>query len=179
MATAPKAVPKAVPKAGAPAEAPEAAPVKKSSKKLFIIIGAALLVLGGAGGGAWYYFGQDAGTSAHPAPAKHEPAKPPVFVVLEQFTVNLTSEGTDQFLQVSLTLQVGDQVQVDLFKQYMPLVRSRLLLLLSTKKASELSTADGKKKLTDEIIALMKQPFAPHSPPQSVSNVFFTSFVIQ
>jgi flagellar FliL protein len=61
----------------------------------------------------------------------------------------------------------------------MPLVRSRLLLLLSSKKASELSTVEGKKKLADEIIAQVKQPFTPQGGSTAISGVFFTSFVIQ
>jgi flagellar FliL protein len=76
-------------------------------------------------------------------------------------------------------LQVADQSQVDLIKLYMPQVRSRLLLLLSSKKASEISTPEGKKKLSDEIMEQVKQPFKLGAAPQNVTNVFFTSFVIQ
>lgn len=172
MATAPKTNPKVVPIDEAMAEAPP----KKSKKKLLLILGLLLLVAG-AGGSAFFFLGQ---RSAEPgAPAKQEPPKPPVFVQMEPFTVNLQLEGGEQYLQVQFTLQVADQAQVELMKLYMPLVRSRLLLLLSSKKASELSTAEGKKKLQDEIIATVKQPFTPQSPPQGVTGVFFTSFVIQ
>jgi len=184
MATAPKPAAKnpnlqAVPEPeqhgdGAP-------PKKKSKKKLFIILGAVAVLLAGAGGGAWFLLGDEAPPPAKGAKpvAKAEPGKPPVFINMEPFTVNLQSEGTEQFLQVSFTLQVGDRDQEDIIKQYMPQVRSRLLLLLSSKKGSEISTADGKKKLADEIIAHVKQPFAPGLPPQNVTGVFFTSFVIQ
>jgi len=98
---------------------------------------------------------------------------------MEPFTVNLQSEGGDQFLQITFTLQVGDAAQEEIIKAFMPQVRSRLLLLLSSKKASEISTVDGKKKLSEEIIAAVNQPFSPKGPPQNVVNVFFTSFVIQ
>ena len=98
---------------------------------------------------------------------------------MEPFTVNLQQEGSDQFLQISMTIQVSDEKQVEEIKLYMPQVRSRILLLLSGKKASEVNTAEGKKKLADEIIAQIKQPFVAGGKPQDVSNVFFTSFVIQ
>jgi flagellar FliL protein len=98
---------------------------------------------------------------------------------MEPFTVNLQSENGDQFLQVTLTLQVPDQVQEDLIKTFMPQVRSRLLFLLSSKKPSEITTVEGKKKLIDEIINTVNQPFTSRGPQQDVSNVFFTSFVIQ
>ncbi len=176
MATAPKANPKVVPiaetAAGADADAP-----KKSKKKLFLLLGIVLVLLGGGVGAAWYFMGSkpEAAADAH----KAAPPKPPVFVNMEPFTVNLQHENGDQYLQVAFTLQVADEAQVELLKLYMPLIRSRILLLLSTKKPSELATEEGKKKLQDEIIAKAKQPFTPQSPPQAVTGVFFTSFVIQ
>ncbi|OWW18860.1 flagellar basal body-associated protein FliL [Noviherbaspirillum denitrificans] len=148
----------------------------KSKKKLFMIVGAALLVAAG-GGGAWFFMGDKSGE--HEAPAKHEPAKPPVFIAMDPFTVNLQPEAGDQYLQVQFTLQVADEKQVEQIKLYMPLVRSRVLMLLSSKKASEISTPEGKNKLQEEIVALIKQPFTPKSSPQGVTGVFFTSFVIQ
>jgi flagellar FliL protein len=170
MATAPKT-------ANKPEE--EAAPAgAKSKKKTIIILAIVMLLLGGGGAAAWWLL---AGKSkdAH-AQAKHvEPAQPPVFLAMEPFTVNLQTETSEQFLQVAFTVQVHDEKQVDQMKLYMPQLRSRLLMLLSSKKASEISTVEGKKKLTDEILAQMKQPFSPGAPPQDVSNVFFTSFVIQ
>jgi flagellar FliL protein len=176
--TAPKAVPKAVPKvvpvAGAESDAP--APARKSKKKL-IVSGLAVVLLAGIGGGAWFYLNQDEAGAKHVA-AKPK-AMPPVFVNLESFTVNLQSEGSEQFLQVAFTVQVPEQTEVEAIKLYMPQVRSRVLLLLSGKKASEISTVEGKKKLADEIMAQIKQPFAPSGASLAITNVFFTSFVIQ
>lgn len=176
MATAPKSAPKVVPiEEGAAAPAP-----KKSKKKLFVMLGAILIAIAAGGGGAWYFLGgKSSGEGGEAHSAKHEPPKAPVFLQMEQFTVNLQPEVGEQYLQIAFTLQVSSPEQVDLIKLYMPLVRSRLLLLLSSKKASELSTADGKKKLQDEIVAAIKQPFAANMQPQEVSGVFFTSFVIQ
>ena len=111
--------------------------------------------------------------------AKAEAPKPPVFVVMEPFTVNLQNEGSEQFLQTAFTLQVANNEEVELLKVYMPQVRSRLLLLLSSKHASEINTPEGKKKLGTEIVASINQPFSAGGKKQEVSDVFFTSFVIQ
>lgn len=139
------------------------------------MLGAVLLAIGG-GGGAWYFMSE---SQEGAAPAKQEPIKPPVFVAMDPFTVNLQPEAVEQYLQVQFTVQVADEKQVELLKLYMPLVRSRLLLLLSSKKPSELTTPDGKKKLQDEIVTAIKQPFTPQSQPLGINGVFFTSFVIQ
>ena len=161
----------------------DAAPAAGGSKmKLIVIIAVAVLVAGGGGGGAAWFFLHKPAAADGKAEVHKEPVKkgPPVFVVLEQFTVNLQPEnGSDQYLQTALTLQVAGAEQEELIKANMPKVRSRLLLLLSSKKVSEINTAEGKEKLAAEIIAQVKQPFEDKGEPQEVSDVLFTSFIIQ
>ena len=165
-------------KAAPKASSADASAEKPKKSKLLIIVLALLILVAGGGAGAWYFLGQ---TAAHAPAAKavQADAKPPVFLPMETFTVNLQAENGEQFLQTSFTLQVADQAQVDLIKLYMPHVRSRLLLLLSSKKASEILTTEGKNKLSEEILAIFKQPFTPQGPTMKVSSVLFTSFVVQ
>jgi flagellar FliL protein len=151
----------------------------KSKSKLFIIIGAAVVLLGAGGGGAWYFLGHKNEAHAEAAHAKPAPGAPPVFAQMDPFTVNLQADGGEQFLQTAFTLQVGSQADVDAIKLYLPQVRSRVLLLLSSKRGAEISTVEGKKKLAEEIMAQLKQPFSPGVQPLNVSDVFFTAFVIQ
>lgn len=173
MATAPKSVPKTAAKGD---DAAAAAPAPKKSKLKLIII--ALVVLLAAGGAAAYFLvlKKPAGGQAE---VKQEAPKPPVFVTLDAFTVNLQQETGEQFLQVAMTVQVSDDKALEQIKLYMPQVRNRILLLLSSKKASEINTADGKKKLAEEVAAQIRLPFSKQGKPQDINNVFFTSFVIQ
>ncbi len=154
------------------APAADEAPPRKSKKKLFIIIGMVVLLAGG-GGGAWFM------TQAKNAPgvAKSEPPKPPVFMPLETFTVNL--QGGVNYLQADITLQVSDPAQLEEIKLHMPRVRSRLLALLSSKNAEDLATTENKKILAQEIMAQITQPFYPKGKPQKIDDVLFTTFVIQ
>ena len=153
----------------------DAAP-PKSSKKLIIIIALAVVLLGGGGGGAWFFMHSKDDKSAHKEVKK---AVPPVLVPMEPFTVNLQPENGDQFLQVAFTLQVSNEQQVELIKSNMARVRNRVLLLLSSKKASELSTPEGKSQLSSELMAAIRQPFVEKGEPQEVTDVLFTSFIIQ
>ena len=155
----------------------EAAPPKSSKKKLLVIIIAAVLVLAGGGGGAWFFTQSKGDDKAHAA--KAHAAEPPVYVPLEQFTVNLQPENGDQYLQIQFTLQVPTLKDVDVIKNNMARVRSRVLMLLSAKKASELSTVEGKAALTRELIAALKVPFADKGEPQMITDVLYTSFIIQ
>jgi len=161
---------KADPKADA------AAAPKSSKKKLLVIIIMAVLVLGLGGGGAWFFtHGKSEGGAEHKA-AK---AEPPEYVPIDAFTVNLQPENGDQYLQITFTLQVSNPQQVELIKTNMPKVRSRVLLLLSGKKASEISSVEGKHQLATDIITSLKQPFVDKGEPPQVSDVLFTSFIIQ
>ncbi len=146
---------------------------KPRSKKKPILIATALLALL-AGGGVWGWMTY--GPNQHTAVAKPAPPALPVFVELESFTVNLAS---DNILQVGITLQVKRTEDADQIKLYMPQVKSRLLMLMSTKNAEELNTADGKKSLSAEIAAQLRMPFVKGLAAPEMAGVFFTAFVIQ
>ena len=153
----------------------EAAPPKSSKKKMLVLVLVGVLVLGLGGGAAWYFTQGKAG----PGHVETKKAEKPEFVVLDQFTVNLQPENGDQYLQIAMTLQVSSVEQQELIKLNMARVRSRVLLLLSSKKASELTTTEGKKLLAKEIVAVVNQPFAEKEKVQEVRDVLFTSFIIQ
>src|SRR5438309_2772827 len=91
--------------------------------------------------GAWYY------THGMPAvQATGSSSSKPIFVTLDPFTVNLAG-GEEHFLQVGLVYQVTGEKVADHMKSHLPILRNRILLLLSGKQPGDLSTPDGKKKL--------------------------------
>jgi flagellar FliL protein len=161
---------KADPKAD-PAPAPNG-----SKKKMLIMIIMAVLVIGIGAGAAWFFMHEKpAGGAVH----KVAKSEPPEYVPIESFTVNLQPETGEQYLQIAFTLQVQNQKEGEAIKANMAKVRSRVLLLLSGKKASEISTVEGKQLLAKEIVAAVKQPFVDKGEPQQVSDVLFTAFIIQ
>ena len=160
----------------------EAAPAG-GKKKLMIIIIAAVVVLAGAGGGAWFFMHGKSDEAPGKSAAKHKeaPKGPPNYVPIDAFTVNLQpgESGADQYLQLAFTLEVPSLEDVELIKNNNAKVRSRLLLLLSGKHAADINTPDGKKQLASEILAQVKEPFEDKGTPQEVTDVLFTSFIIQ
>lgn len=147
------------PAKGQEAAAPQAlAPAAKNKGKLLKI--AILLVsISALGGGAYWYFNQHHGQPG--SEPKPQSAKPPLYVPLEAFTVNLQVEDNPQFLQTGLSLKVPDSAAVDALKLHMPEVRDRILLLLSGRKATELLTVDGKRKLGADIVAAINAILVP------------------
>ena len=173
-----QAKPKVDPKADAAAAAPAG-----SKKKLIVIAAAAVLLLGGGGGAAWYFMqGGDAAAHESPKESKKKKKNSDVkseYVPVEAFTVNLQPENGEQYLQVQFTLQVAGTEQATLVKDNMAIVRNRVLLLLSGKKASEISTVEGKQRLAAEIQAIVQEPFESDGDDQEITDVLFTSFIIQ
>ena len=134
-------------------QAAEAAPPK--SKKLLVIIIVALVVVLALGGGAAFLILKKAKAAADDGETevKHHDAKP-VFVKLESFTVKLQpDEGKQeqQFMQTVPELKVRDAVIAEKAKIYMPEIRHNILLLLSSRKPSELATPQGMETLSSDI----------------------------
>jgi flagellar FliL protein len=154
-----------------PEAAPEAAP-RKSRKLLWIVIG--LLVVAALAGAGWYAFAPKSD-----AAAKAPVAKAPIYVPLDPFTVNLAEENGDHYLQVGIVYQVSDDKLVETMKQYMPVLRNRILLLLSAKKPSDLASVEGKRKLVDELVGAVKEALPPLAPEQQLQGALLSSFVIQ
>jgi len=147
---------------------------------------AAVLVLGAGAGGGWYFSQSGTAHGEEEAPAKEhkkkkkkDPAAKPEYVPIEAFTVNLQPENGEQYLQVQFTLQVAGAEQATLVKDNMAIVRNRVLLLLSSKKSSEINTVEGKQALAAQIQAAITEPFEKDGDEQEVSDVLFTSFIIQ
>lgn len=189
------------------AEAPVEAP-KKSRAKLFIIIGIAVLVLVlVAGGVLWLLIKKNssksgeeaqgaapaaAAATAEAAPVGFDPKNPPVFMALEPFTVNLQPEGVEQYLQVVASLRVADAKTGDTIKLLMPQVRHEVLAYLASKKASEITTPEGRAFLAEDLRDIVNEILgyvppadskrvgqAPAASTGPVISVFFTQFIVQ
>jgi flagellar protein FliL len=152
---------------------PAAAPPKKG--KGMIITVALALALGAGGGGAWWWLNKDAGA----AQASVAAPRPPVFMNLEPFTVNLAPEDGEHYLQTSLVLQVADDKVVETLKSYLPVIRNRVLLLLSAKRPSDLATSEGKAKLVDELTGAVRESVPGTTPDRGIVQTYIGGFVIQ
>lgn len=114
-------------------------------------------------------------------------SKPPVFVQLDTFTVNLAREETDHYLQAVIVLRVADATVGAQLNGFMPEIRHRINLLLSSKKPSEVSTMEGRELLAQEVLVQVNEALgaqAPRDPRPGipwgpVHGVLFNSFIIQ
>lgn len=189
------------------AEAPPAKP--KGKLILFIAIGVLVAVL--IGGGAAYFLmkkkapaegedGEDAQAEVKPKKKdkKADHSVAPSFHKFDKaFTVKLQTEQQEAYLQAEVQLRVLDAAALELLKQYDPELKHRIMLILLTKKASELGTAQGVQRLSNEIRETVnntleppvvkkgkekvepKEPGDTAAPDAPVQAVLFTSFIVQ
>jgi flagellar protein FliL len=164
---------KTVPPVPVVAEAPPA------KSRLPLILGSIVLLLVaclGAGGFYWWSHRGGAAAEEH----KQVEKKPPVFVTLDPFTVNLLPESGDHYLQVGVVYQVAEDKTVDALKLYMPVIRNRILLLLSGKKPSDLAQVDGKQKLVMELVIAARESLPGEAGSErGIAGAFLSAFVIQ
>lgn len=190
----------------AKAEGAAEAAAPKSKKKLIVILAVVLALAAGGGAAAFFLMKKP---EAQQAKAKHgekaeghedaaaegeaaeedapeeeagghaDPKTALTYVQFETFTVNLLPDPDDKFLQLDLTMEVKGAELAEKMKAQMPVLRNRVLLLLTSKKASDISTPEGKAQLSEELLVELKKPLAAHGKPLKVTQVLFTSFVIQ
>lgn len=183
-------------KANKPVKAEGGAPPK--NKKVLIITLFAILILGaGVAMGVLFLLNshdKDDSEDGDEEVVKVEKPKgkkagtgvPPVYVALDVFTVNLVpDEPGDQYvMQVNLSLELEDAESNKALGEQMPRIRNNLTLTLSSKKASELASKEGKEKLSEELRQEINTVLAPpakgkKAPEGPVVSVLFTSFIIQ
>lgn len=122
----------------------------KRGKGLLIGVIASILIAACVAAG-WYFTRPAAQEDTDEAQASRKSADA-IFVNLEPFTVNLADEGGERLAQVAMVLEMGNQEAKAALSKNLPIVRNRILLLLSAQHTKTLLTLDGKQALADEVV---------------------------
>jgi flagellar FliL protein len=144
---------------------------KSSSLKKLIIIGVIVLLAGGGGAFAWFKF------------FKKEPvetvAKPEVAETVvqdvETFLVNLSDPGGRRYLKLTMKAKLNNKRVAEEFAQHAIEIKDSVLTLLSSKEFAEISTAEDKATLKQEILQRMNRLLGQGQ----VQEIYFTEFLVQ
>lgn len=165
-------------KGAAAASDPEGASAQGKGKgggKKTILMGLAVVVLLALAGGGYTMWSADqqkkkAEASTPEAVEKRlmkqledkKTNKPPVFITsLDEFLVNLPGKGGEHYLQTKVVLQVGDAATEKRVADFLPLVRDRMLTVLSSRSVSELATVEGKAALSKDLALVINAIIEP------------------
>jgi flagellar FliL protein len=176
---------------------------KTKKKKLFIIIGAVVVFLLLAGGGTFFFLKGDKKTAGENAegdkteqaeggekaaegeePKLDEHGNPIATTVAYHtfkppFVVNFFVEGKQRYLQISLTAMVRDPAVMDALIIHTPLIRNKIVMLVSGESLDELQTLAGKTQLQEKLLKSVQEIMQQEIKKPGVENILFDSFVIQ
>ncbi|MDY0123780.1 flagellar basal body-associated protein FliL [Sulfurimonas sp.] len=94
---------------------------------------------------------------------------------LDTFTVNLKSDAGRRYLKATLSLELdGKELSIELDNKS-PVIRDRIIRILTSKTLEEISSKKGKQKVSEQIVDTLNSMITDGS----VRSVYFTEFVIQ
>ncbi|EEF2419656.1 flagellar basal body-associated FliL family protein [Salmonella enterica] len=161
--------------------------VKSSKKKTLVILLVLVLVTGMASLICFFYSELESIKSQSASNNNTEGTSlssselsSPIYISLEPFTVNLrpNADNTNPVLYIGLVIQVKDEKAKGLLEQFLPKIRSHLLMLFSQQETEALSTREGKVKLIQEIKNTINDPIIGKE-KIGVTDVFFNVFILR
>lgn len=173
------------------AKAVEAAARKKKLVMLGVI-GLVLLLV--AGGGTWFALRMLSDKGEAPAEEKteeHAPAeaakeeahgkhKESEYLALDPaFLANYQVSGRAHYLQVSLAVMGRDEEAMGAVKAHMPLLRNRIVMLLSGEVFEQLQGDEGRVQLQQKILKAIQEILQKETGKPQIEQVYFTAFVMQ
>ncbi|MBI4522663.1 MAG: flagellar basal body-associated FliL family protein [Deltaproteobacteria bacterium] len=148
---------------------------------LFAAIGLTLIVTAGMG----VYFAQDLlpgnlqamlnGTRPKQHDSKKKETKKEIVAELEPFAVNLAGPGLSRYLRLVLRVSLQEEEDKQRIKEAATQIRDSLLMLLTSKRADELLTVEGKTQLRGEVVGEINKAAGK----ELVKAVYFKDFLIQ
>ncbi|KFK93568.1 MULTISPECIES: flagellar basal body-associated protein FliL [unclassified Serratia (in: enterobacteria)] len=152
---------------------------KKRPIRVILLVLLALGLCAAAGYGWWLTQQPKGGKST--AAAQKTPPPAPVFMPLDTFTVNLLTpdNNPERVLYIGLTLRLPDEATRRQLNDFLPEVRSRLLMLLARQTPEQLATEQGKQQLVVQIKDTLSTPLVKGLPKQAISDVLFTAFILR
>ena len=152
------------------------------SKKIMIIIIIASVVLLAMMGAGFFVLWNKVTPQEPQQEQKHEEKKEeeakdtikPIYS-LSPFIVNLADKDESRYMRVTMDLELANEETTKEVEKRLPQVRDAILMIIPAKTVNEVSSVEGKIALRDEIMQRLNS-FIKNG---SVTNIYFTEFVIQ
>ncbi len=94
---------------------------------------------------------------------------------LDTFTVNLKSDAGRRYLKVTMSLELeGEELSLELDAKS-PVLRDRIIRILTSKTLEEISSKKGKQKVSTQIMDTLNAMISDGT----IKGIYFTEFVIQ
>ena len=144
----------------------------KSKKMLFVIIGLIVALVGAVGG--YFYMQHNAELKRQQETEDKRPENilkkqlmerkdnaAPIYIALDEMIVNLPGRGGEHYLQTKMVLRTNDGSTEDKIKKFMPVIRDKVITVLSSRQMQELATVEGKTMMAREVALVINSIIAP------------------
>ncbi len=154
-----------------------------SNKLVIILIGVLFVLVLGMGGGMYMLWTKLSAVSAltvnpenDKQAEKTKPEQAGKVIAMDTFIVNLADPGANRYLRVTMDVEVtGGKTPEEEINRRTSQLRDAILMILPTKKFSDIVSTEGKTALRDELIGALNTLLTT----SKVSRIYFKEFVIQ
>lgn len=162
--------------ATSPDAAAEAPPPPKKGKKIILII-VLLFVVCGAGFGVMMFMKQKNKEKAKEAEeAKVAAEKQQIFHDLDEFIVNLNTEGKSvSFMKITMTFDIEGQENLDTVNKMMPRIRDVFQIYLRELRPADMQGSVGLYRLREELLLRVNKVVYP----ANVKDILFKEVIVQ
>jgi flagellar FliL protein len=110
-----------------------------------------------------------------------KPARAPLtYLPLEPaFLTNFSVNGRQRYLQVALTVVARDKEVIAAVQKHSPLIRNRIVMLLSAEQFDTLRTRAGREALQTRLQGAIQEILQKEGARGELDKVLFTNFVMQ
>lgn len=98
-----------------------------------------------------------------------------VLYPLDTFTVNLKSDAGRRYLKTTISLELNGKELSRELDNKSPVIRDRIIRILTSKTLEEISSKKGKQKVSEQIMDTLNSMISDGS----IKGIYFTEFVIQ
>ncbi len=154
-------------------------------KKIIIMVVGALVLVAASVGGTLFFtgaFSQKTVAQGADQSEQLEEVKPAVTHYYEfkpEFIANLSGKSRARFFMAELSVSTEDEDVLEVLDEHNPELRNDLLMLFSDQDGMLVSTAGGKNTLREKTLETVRKIVEKHYGKPSVTDVFFTRFVVQ
>jgi flagellar FliL protein len=138
-----------------------------------VIAGAAALAIAGAAAGGYFFYLRPA--HAHGRAAAAQKAKPPkvTYVDIKVLTLRLADTSTEHYIKLTPVLAVC-QRDADAFAAKLPVVRDRIVSIVTGRESTELATTAGQQKLKKDLLDALQREF-----PGEIAAIYFSGYLVE
>ncbi|MBY4675510.1 flagellar basal body-associated FliL family protein [Marinobacterium arenosum] len=110
------------------------------------------------------------------APAQEEYVN---YIELKPFVANFGTGPKTRFVKCEITIQVSSEAAHHAVNHHMPHIRNDIVFLLSSQSEESMKTIEAQQTLARQALKLVQNILVEEEGEAFVSDLFFTSFVMQ